>query len=407
MTSTTKSYIQVFELVLGSRHLNSKKGGSLSSILINNFPKRLSFLNSWDKEHEKWNREVKSFAGFHASPHEVESGYDSALRKFFLSLLLHEVVYLRHQDYLDCLNLIGFENMMELMKDDAVRVVYDVHDFTYSYRDARWQLSSMMRLAPLRDIVDGYSSIECESKGTQDELRRLTEKHRVFFDVNPVDGATDEYANLIINEASRDVEEESLALQFGFSPNGTLTAEKALYALRICDVLTGYSMQRQLGVETILQDAFALDYVNHKILLAGQKDRSVQCFETILEHKGVPDIYELYKNGLIDFQDVLAIRNSSQAGLFRRWIREKQYDEREVMIELLKPCKSSIQSRFVSFIVPTSLGLINPALGIFAAAGESFFLKMLADRWNPKLFLDESLSAFLDQKIKSQSERPT
>ena len=238
----------------------------MSSILINNFPKRLNILNTWDKENEQWRSEGESFTGFHTSPDEVANGYTSALRKFFLSLLLHDVVYLRHQDYLDCLNLIGFENMLELMKDDAVRIVYDVHDFSYIYRDNRWRLDALMRLAPLRDVVEGHSSIEYENKRVEEELRALTEKHRVFFDVTPNHGVTDEYANLIINEASRDVEDKSLAVNFDFNTDNRFTAEKALYALRICDVLTGYSMQRKLGVETILQDAFALDYVNHKIL---------------------------------------------------------------------------------------------------------------------------------------------
>ncbi|WP_404408407.1 hypothetical protein LG272_10505 [Pseudidiomarina marina] len=362
-------------------------------------------MKSWNEQRQEWMSDAKAFLGFYSSPSEFINGYNSAIRKLFLSLILHNTVYLRHQDYLDCIELIGGENMLDLLKDDAIRVVYDVHDYTFSNRDNdNWQLETMIRLAPLKDIYKDESSICHENKKIQGELRTLTERYRLFFDVNPKDGTTDKYSSLIVREASMDVEQEAYALKFGFRPNAQFSLEKALNGLRICDVLTGYAMQKELGVETVIQDAFARDYIEQKILLTGQKDQSVECFETILSNKGVPDIYELLKGGIIDFQDVLKIRNSRQAELFRQWIKQKDYDEREVMIELLKPCRSNIQSRLVSFIVPTSLGLINPALGVIAAAGESFLLNMIADHWNPKLFLDESLASFLNEKIKQQEK---
>jgi uncharacterized protein YecA (UPF0149 family) len=36
---------------------------------------------------------------------------------------------------------------------------------------------------------------------------------------------------------------------------------------------------------------------------------------------------------------------------------------------------------------------------VIADSTDYFFVKMVSDNWNPKLFLDESLAAFLDKKL--------
>lgn len=75
----------------------------MSSILINNFPKITRTLVQHDSKRNKWSNIPSAYTGFSASVNELNDARNSALRSLFLSLLLHDVVYLRHEDYLDCI----------------------------------------------------------------------------------------------------------------------------------------------------------------------------------------------------------------------------------------------------------------------------------------------------------------
>lgn len=371
---------------------------TVSSILLNNFPKKFGFMNRHDKENNTWENKPSSFTGFDISQEELNLGYISAIRKLFICLLLHDVIYLRHNDYLSCLTLIGHENMIKMLESGCIKIVYDFHDFTWSLQDQSYELGFMMRLAPAKDLVEGYTSITHPDRKIESRLRYLTEQNQILLN-NTEDNLVDEdLPRSIITEVLRDTSNKQFCERFNLEPN-KFSVSKSLVSLRLCDILTGYLLQHKLGVNEIIQDAFSKNYVRSKLVLASVSDRSTDCFESILNLKGVPDLLDLYSKNIISFDEILAIRNQSQAISFRYWIKENDYDREQVTRELLKPCKSKLTSKLISFIFPNVVGLINPVAGISASAVDSFFLQMLKDKWNPKLFLDDSLSKFLDDKI--------
>jgi hypothetical protein len=376
----------------------------MSSILLNNFPKKFGFMQRHDKETNSWDKSNLSFVGFHTTKGEVRKGYISAIRKLFACLLLHDIIYLRHEDYISCFTLLGFENMETLLERGIIKVVYDFHDYSYSSNDGEYNLGFTMRLAPLRDLYQGYSSIKHENQQLQARLRFLTEQNQILLNSNDDKKVDDSLAKSIVEEVERDVSNESFCSHFEMDSQ-IFTTRKALTSLRICDTLTGYSMQKKLGIEAIVQDSFAKDYASMKLLIGNLREETTECFESLISMKGIPDLFNLYANNVISFNEILDIRDKTQARVFRLWIKEKDYDQNEVVKELLKPCKSSINSRAISFIYPNIIGLLSPVAGIVAAATDSFFLKMVSDKWNPKLFLDETLSSFLEQKVQSHENQ--
>jgi hypothetical protein len=370
----------------------------MSSILLNNFPKKLGFMSRHNENTKTWEREPSSFMGFHSTESEVNKGYISAIRKLFVSLLLHDVIYLRHEDYISCFALLGFENMLALLERDVIKIVYDFHDYSFSFDEGKYNLGIMTRLAPMRDLHEGYTSISHENQALQARLRFLTEKNQVLLNSSDNIKVDDSLARSIVEEVQRDVSNEKFCSHFEIDSQ-IFTTKKALTSLRICDTLTGYSLQKKLDVEAIVQDVFAKDYAKNKLLISNFREETTECFESIMTMKGIPDLFDLYTKDIISFDEILKIREKTQARVFRRWIEEKEYDPNEIVKELLKPCKSSINSKVVSFIYPNIIGLLNPIAGVLAAATDSFFVKMVTDNWNPKLFLDENLSAFLDKKL--------
>jgi hypothetical protein len=370
----------------------------MSSILLNNFPKKMGFMSRHNKITETWEKESSLFIGFHSTQSEVNKGYISAIRKLFVSLLLHDVIYLRHEDYISCFTLLGYENMLALLERGVIRIVYDFHDYSYSFKEGEYNLGIMTRLAPMRDLLEGYTSINHENQPLQARLRFLTEKNQILLNSRDNEKVDDSLARSIVEEVNRDISNEKFCSHFEIDRQN-FTTKKALTSLRICDTLTGYSLQKKLGVEAIVQDVFAKDYAQNKLLISNFREETTECFESIMTMKGIPDLFDLYTKDIISFDEILKIREKTQAKVFRRWIEEKDYDPNEIVKELLKPCKSSINSRVVSFVYPNIIGVFNPIAGVLAAATDSFFVKMLTDNWNPKLFLDETLSSFLDKKL--------
>lgn len=365
-------------------------------------------MKKYDDKSKHWDNSPSTFIGFHVTKLEVLKGIQSAFSKLFTSILLHDTIYLRHPDYLSCFQLLGFDNTLKLLERGIIRVVYDFHDYTYSLIEGEYKLSYCMRLAPLEDLLNGYVSIKHKDKGIQARARYLTERNQVLLNKSnelKVDADVaniDKLPNSIIEEVNRDLSDYNFCNQFGISSKG-FTAKKALTSLRICDILTGYALQQRLEVSAISQDSFSKDYANSKLFISNVKSETTDCFETIIKMKGVPNLYKLFTDGVIAFDDILKIREKYSAKTFRSWIEDKEYDQVEVTKELLKPCKSTITSKAISFVYPNVIGLINPVAGIIASATDSFFLNLISNKWNPKLFLDDDLSSFINGKI-SESE---
>jgi hypothetical protein len=391
-----------------SINVGSAKERDMSSILINNFPKMTGTLVQHNRKRNKWSNTPSGYTGFSASVNEFDDSRNSALRSIFLSLLLHDVVYLRHEDYLDFIRFLGVENVILLLERGIIKIVFDCYDFTYvNSKDAKaaklgqLELTYFVRLAPLYDLQFGYCSIESDNRVAQARLRYLTEENQILVHCNEngLEITADSVANSIIDEVRLDLSNKRMLEELD------LTAQpfsvKMMTSLRICEVLAGYSLQKQLEVDSVIQDSYSKDYVESKIFISSS-DKSIDCFETILEMKSIPDVFDLYNRGLVSLKEILDMRESFQAKNFRMWLSDKNYDHEVVVRELLKPCSSSVKANMVSFIVPTVLGLINPGAGVIASATDSVFLKMLRDNWSPKLFLDSKLSRLLNEKIKHE-----
>lgn len=380
----------------------------MSSILINNFPRMTRALAQYDRQRNKWSNGPSAYAGFSASVNELDDARNSALRSLFLSILLHDVVYLRHEDYLDCIRFLGVDNIILLLERGIIKIVFDCYDFTYKNSSdvkaaklGHLKLAYFVRLAPLFDLQFGYSSIESNNRVAQARLRYLTEENQILVHCNE-DGlgtTADSVADGIIDEVRLDLSNKKMLKELDVIAQPFPV--KMMTSLRICELLNGYSLQKQLGIDSVIQDSFSRDYVESKLLISSS-DKSIDCFETILDRKSIPDVFDLYNRSLISIKEILDMRDSFQARNFRIWLNDNNYDHEVVVRELLKPCSSSIKANMVSFIVPTVLGFINPGAGLVASAADSLFLKMLRDNWNPKLFLDFKLSKLLNEKVNQE-----
>ena len=151
----------------------------------------------------------------------------------------------------------------------------------------------------------------------------MTEKNQVLLNSSDNIKVDDSLARSIVEEVQRDVSNEKFCSHFEIDSQ-IFTPKKALTSLRICDTLTGYSLQKKFDVEAIVQDVFAKDYAKNKLLISNFREETTECFESIMTMKRIPDLFDLYTNGIISFDEILKIREKTQARVFRRWIEGKE-----------------------------------------------------------------------------------
>ena len=372
----------------------------MSSILLNNFPKQLGAITSCS---DTSNIRHKGFTGFSLTPYELLKAQFEAFRKLFANLLLHDVLYIRHEDYLLCIKLLGHENVIKLLESGALKVIFDSVDFTFVQGVGRLKLQGMTRLAPLRDIVEGFSNIQHENPVIQSRLRYLTDENHIILD-RPYWLTSEGDGSLIKKIIQEVTEDRCLSIKSHKNKRLSILRQQTT-ALRTCEILLGYSLQHELKIGSISQDAYSKEYMAKKILVPAGFSNSTDCFESLMRMKGIPDLLDLYVDKIITFDDILAIRESAKAKVFRQWMYSQDYDREAVVEYLLKPCKPKIKTKLLSFIYPNVVGLINPIAGIAASAVDSFLVDLVRDNWNPKVFLDEELAKTINTKLSTFNSR--
>jgi len=265
------------------------------------------------------------------------------------------------------------------------------------------KLQGMTRLAPLRDIVEGFSNIQHDNPVIQSRLRYLTDENHIILD-RPYWLTSEGDGSLIKKIIQEVTEDRCLSIKSHKNKRLSILRQQTT-ALRTCEILLGYSLQHELKIGSISQDAYSKEYMAKKILVPAGFSNSTDCFESLMSMKGITDLLDLDVDKIITFDDILVIRESAKAKVFRQWMYSQDYDREAVVEYLLKPCKPKIKTKLLSFIYPNVVGLINPIAGIAASAVDSFLVDLVRDNWNPKVFLDEELAKTINSKLSTFNSR--
>tara|TARA_R110000796_G_scaffold248427_2_gene375193 strand:+ start:1678 stop:2895 length:1218 start_codon:yes stop_codon:yes gene_type:complete len=371
----------------------------LSNVLINSFPKALGSFSIYSNDKQSFEEIPKGFSGFAFSKMEYDAALDNSLKQLFLGLLMHDKVILRYDDFVRCIELLGSRNIMTLMKEDALTVLYDLRDFAFLEKDGGLKLSVLGKLKPIRDIFDGYTNIKCQSSKEQSKLRQLVDSKKILIDQDA------EYSDeeKIISEITRDFNSKELRTALGVVDNTPNLVEKSI-KLRVCEVAQGFVLQSKCNAESIIQDSISESYLRQKIILNSNSVTKTEGFEYLLQKKGIPDLFYLFKRNILSVDDVIKIRDSGQASIFRKWLKSNDFDKEKLVSAVLKKKTKSIKASAVRFLYPTIIGLFNAPLGITASAIDSFFIPKLLDNWSPEVYLDEKIASFIEKKQKKHIE---
>lgn len=126
----------------------------------------------------------------------------------------------------------------------------------------------------------------------------------------------------------------------------------------------------------------------------------------ILKLENLPDLKTLFINEKIRFEDVLAIRNLTNAKNYRNWINniDESYDAKEITEEYINQIKGTssyfaknevkLVKNVLTFVISTALGTaIAGPIGTLAGFGlgllDTFILENIIKGKNPSMFVDD------------------
>ena len=328
---------------------------------------------------------------------EVEKQNESILSSFFVSLLTHEEIYLNDSTIQLVLNCIGYKSLLKILERKIIKTCFGLGSNAINIGKDTHSLISVYAESSGINLFEEYLSKKLNSKsGDFNSIIQFVDNSSTNFDRA--------ITELGIKEVVSDLSSSKIKKDFGLCSNFITEVEHvdALRILRLSDVAQNLVVQSKLKITSMYQDGYANKYINTKLgaLASLVGNEPTQKFTNIINKKGIPDIYHLYKKGVIDIDDILFCRNSFNGGIFRNWLESVDYDESSILEVLINKNSQSKFNKFIRYLYPNVIGLISPIAGVAAGAFDSYIMNRIMDGWSPTLFLDDVLKDTIDNKIK-------
>jgi hypothetical protein len=177
--------------------------------------------------------------------------------------------------------------------------------------------------------------------------------------------------------------------------NATLATGHAEIVLALATA----NLELRLMAEAVASDSATVTPIGHALrareLRAGTTQES---FARLRELADVPDVAEAVLTKHISIEALTKLRESPAGYAFRTWFRKHctgdSADVARAYIDLLSrvPPAQTVAAKILRYVVTTGLGFIpvvGGALGAVASAIDDFAVDRVAERFQPKFFIDE------------------
>lgn len=366
----------------------------MTSIFVGNTPAEHSTIRAESIEKKE---EIELIWGYH-SKQDIRGLSESLISTIFSSLITHEEIYLKPTTVLLLIESLGISEVSKLLEHKVLKVAFGLDDFVVRVMPSKLELDS---------VSFEWSSMEgFERRAIRHNDYKANELNRLmqYVDNNSVSLGR-ENAKIVTSEIASDLSNAKVRsnLEIESESMKNILPADVYRMIRLSTIAQGLITQNSLGIESIYQDGYTKDYVNSKLgaFSSVVGNDSVQTFSNLMNLKGIPDAYTLYKRGVINLDDIIKYRNDFNGTLFRKWFASEGYDEKEVIKKLINnENKENSVSKFVRFLYPNIAGIFNPVLGAASSAFDSYIVGKVLNGWKPSLFLDDVLKRNVDEKVK-------
>lgn len=366
----------------------------MSKILINNFP---SPATGYTAKSETDDSEIKFILG-HDNKSEVNTLGTNALTQLFNSLLIHDEIIIGSDDFIATTRNLGIKDTLELLRSGAIKIIDRSSSACISVEGKNLSTGWVRPVGDVFEFIEGkIKSLPLISRRDTQQAMLLIEDH-----LQPLNQS--EMEERVTKEIEFDLSNSTFRekLEIHSESRKEIHARDITTISRCIEIITGLIIQEKIKAQNILLDGYSTTYLGSKFgSLTPKIDNSVNLFESILRKKGVPNLYELYSRKIISIEETIELRESFNGKIFRHWYESRNYDEDEVIRELLQRKGQTLKEKILRFTAPILAGGISPLAGALASAADSFIITRLIEGWTPALFLDDVLQKNIDKKVET------
>lgn len=167
-------------------------------------------------------------------------------------------------------------------------------------------------------------------------------------------------------------------------------------AVRLCLFERSLEWSKQLKVDEILLEDEAKRYLLYKSDI--QSYSTIQYFKRVLYAKGFPNLSILYYNDVISMKDIIRVRDKVAFGKFTSWLKNNNYNVRELELALLNGRSSNSIEKWLRWAVVCGAPLLlqtEPVVQTLTGIGLSFIEQLLpqfSGQQIPVIYFDGVLS---------------
>lgn len=338
-------------------------------------------------------------------------------------LLCYDTCLITVDDYLFLVKTLGVDIVNSLINDNALEV--------YNNKGLKAGVFNLSEHDPL--ILNFLLNKSFDPEAYMFDYQKI---YNTTYDVNTavsitqvlskvnIIGIDDVWIDNLNNEISNDLRNKEIIEKLGLINDGKIIDRDNDYNQIMYNRIAYLNLYLALGNKLKLNDITLPNEIqmllNVKMgaYLKTQNNLINDSFTSIAEYSGVYSIPHLLETNVINFSDILKIRNNKKTIDFRRWLEQtvkqaplqdiiEQYNAAVLEGVVLKNPKENILLKTFKFAIPTSIGFI-PFVGgaLSSLISTSLFVKdVITDNYKPNIFIEKYLKKEIDNKMKKHKIR--
>jgi len=349
--------------------------------------------------------------------------------QFADKLLCYDTCIITYEDYLFLVGVLGFKTVHTLYYEGAIEI--------YNNKGVKASITNVAENDPF--ILNFSFNNTMDPEKVIAEYQRIyntefnsefnSQMIKILGDAKQVDFG-DAFIRTLNEETTSDLNNPKITQKLGLLNGGKITDKdhdfnQFLYN-RIAYLNLYMSLGNALSLNNIMLPAVIQDLLDVKLGAYSIYNNHEQytAFTSITEYAGIEDTSKLISNGILNFSDIIKIRNNKHSAEFRSWLEKicrsgfSSSSEVNDYVQLyntavkegvkLKDTKESIILKSLKFAVPTAIGCIPTPItaGASLLMNTSLFIKDIVKKnFKPNIFIDDFLKEEISNKMNESKLR--
>ena len=325
--------------------------GTDKSIVISNFPTRIGNLSAITSDTLEKKDFHFRFLGF-VSAIEYQKFLENTLEKLFSSLMLYQTVYINDKDFLKVISYLGVVDSIALLETNKIKLTHTYQEPHVIAHYSKTKLSKKIyyEVEPIQYIpaliyVEKNYSVFSDNLFLKEKLLKYLEN--AYIDINDFD------KKLYPSAMEKLLKLENYNLK-------NMRYSETFQLFRQYEIAQSFNLQNKYHIHDNLLDAYSNSYLKEKSPYYEGKFEKFELFEDVTRQKRIPNLFRMYKEGILKIKDFIEICDNANTKKFSDWLFDPSITETTIWYELTKYPKVNLLSKNLRFtLVSLILAICN------------------------------------------------